>query len=372
MVFRVKDLARMRARVALHVPTLDAGGVEKACLLLAREFLHLGFDVDLVVLRAEGALAGEVPSGVRLINLGARRSLTGLLSLMRYLRHERPTVMIANLGAQNVSAILARLASHVPTRIIAVQHNALTMQARSGSWQLRLLPLFYRLLLPLADKVVCVSQGVAEDLARATGIQREAIHVIHNPVEVPETGELPHDAEQFFRRSYPVAVAVGRLVPQKGFDTLILSVALANETTPFGLVIVGDGPLREELSELANNEGIANRVHFAGFQPNPAAIIRRANILVLSSRFEGFGTVLVEALACGVPVVSTDCDFGPSEILQGARFGRLVPVDDVAALAHAMVATLSDAPDRAALRARARDFEPARIARAYAALWASP
>lgn len=362
----------MRVRVALHLPTLDAGGVEKACLLLAREFVHLGLDVDLVVLRAEGALADEIPPGVRLINLGARRTLTGLLPLIRYLHRERPAVMIANLGAQNISAILARLATRAPTRLIAVQHNALTRQARAGGWQLRLLPFFYHLLLPLADKVVCVSHGVAEDLSRATGLKRDAINVIHNPVEVPDTAAFPLEAEQFFRHGYPVAVAVGRLVPQKGFDTLIRAVALANQTTSLGLVIVGDGPLRDEPLELATREGIADRVHLAGFQPHPAAFARRANMLVLSSRYEGFGTVLVEALACGVPVVSTDCDFGPSEILQAGRLGRLVSVDDVVALAEAMLSTLSEKPDRDALRQRAENFAPARIARAYAALWASP
>jgi glycosyltransferase involved in cell wall biosynthesis len=372
MAWRAEDLLHMSTRVALHLPGLDAGGVEKTCLILAREFVQLGFDVDLVVLRVEGALACEVPSGVRVIHLNARRTRNGLLPLARYLRRERPDMLIANLGAQNVSAILARFLARVPTRIVAVQHNALTRQAQGNGWLLRLLPLIYRLLLPFADRIVCVSHGVADDIARATGISRTAITVIHNPVEAPDGNHPPRNAEKFFCAGFPVAVAVGRLVHQKGFDTLIRAVALANRTTPLGLAIVGDGLLRQELVALAQREGIADRVYFAGFQLQPAAFIRHARMLVLSSRHEGFGTVLVEALACGVPVVSTDCDYGPSEILRGGALGRLVAVDDAAALAEAMIATLGDHQDRGALIGRAADFAPARIARSYVAMWQAP
>jgi glycosyltransferase involved in cell wall biosynthesis len=215
--------------------------------------------------------------------------------------------------------------------------------------------LFFR----YADAAICISKGVAEDFIKTTGMPPQKTHVVYNPIVYPG---LEQEARQsishpwFATGNKPVILAVGRLVVAKDYPTLLNAFSLLNRKRQANLLILGEGRERLRLEALVRQLGLTENVQMPGFVKNPYAYMARARLLVLSSRWEGFGNVLVETLACGTPVVSTDCKGGPGEILEGGRFGRLVPVGDAQALAAAMLETLQTPPDRAMLRQRAQDF----------------
>jgi len=232
-------------------------------------------------------------------------------------------------------------------------------------WRLPLL----RWLYPQADAIVAISHGVADDLVTRVGVRRDRITVIHNPVDIAGAGALaaePLDHPWFAPGEPPVVLAAGRLVAQKDFFTMLDAFARVRARRPVRLVVLGDGPLRAALRTRAETLGVAADAAFPGFAANPFRFMARAGVFALSSRWEGFGVVLVEALACGCPVVSTDCPSGPAEILEHGRWGALVPVGDPARLAEALAAALDDPEDADARRRRAADFAPERALPAYA------
>ncbi len=264
-------------------------------------------------------------------------------------------------------AVLARWLAGVRTRILVTQHNAFSEQVKRRSWQFRVLPALYRMALPFADIIVAVSAGVADDLAARAGIKRSQIHVIYNGVVTEDFEERTSRTPEhpWFADPQPVVLAMGRLVPQKDFTTLIKAFAGVSKQSDARLLILGDGPMRGELEALAKSLDLHERISMPGFSENALAYLKRAKLFVLSSRFEGFGNVVAEALACGTPVVSTDCPHGPAEILDGGRFGSLVPVGDVAALEKAIVDCLGRPVDVAVLQVRGQTFSVARCAESY-------
>ena len=207
------------------------------------------------------------------------------------------------------------------------------------------MPSLARLTYPGAAAITAVSKGVAEDLAETIGIPRDRIDVIHNPVVTPELiarAAEPIEHEWFAPGSPPVVLAVGRLSPQKDYPTLLQAFAKARKRRPAKLLILGEGPLRPELEATIEELGIGPDVRLPGFVENPWAFMRQCAVYAMSSRWEGLPTVLIEALASGARIVSTDCPSGPREILDGGRYGRLVPVGDVAALARVLAEALDD------------------------------
>ena len=367
--------ASPRRRLAIYLPNLKGGGVERMRLNLAPALEARGFEVAFVLDRPEGELLDSVPSSARIIVLDAPRTLAAAPRLAAYLRRDRPDVLLSGLGHNNVIALAAGRLSGASTKIVVSQHNYLSREARAfNSLRYRALPLLYRLALPFADGIIAVSKGVADDMAAATGLERSRINVIHNPVVTADlaaraAAPVGHALAKAWLDddARPVLVAAGRLVAQKDYPTLLRAFAYVRAARPCRLLILGGGPLLGELTALAGALGIKDDVLFAGFTANPYPCIKRAAVLVLASRYEGFGNVLVEALACGTPVVSTDCPAGPAEILEGGRFGRLVPVNDPDALAGAVAATLDHPEDRARLSTAAARFSVSTIADAYAA-----
>lgn len=350
--------------IALYLPSLRGGGAERVMVALANGFAARGFAVDLVLAKAEGPFLGYVAASVRVVDLGARRVASSLPRLVGYLRREQPRALLSAMNHANVIALLARRLAGVTTRLVVSEHanfsQSMTVEpSRRG----RLMPWFMRRTYPWADSVVAVSAGVADDLARAIALPRESIKVIYNPVVGEQTlclANAPLDHPWFAPGEPPVVLGVGRLTAQKDFDVLIRAFASVRNMRPARLMILGEGELRPELEALVRQLGIGADVALPGFQANPLAYMRRAALFVLSSRFEGLPTVLVEAMACGTPVVSTDCPSGPAEILEGGKWGRLVPVGDAPALADAMAATLAEAnPPQVEARAAAFGVENA-------------
>ncbi|MBW2174070.1 MAG: glycosyltransferase, partial [Deltaproteobacteria bacterium] len=283
----------------------------------------MAFDcqVDLVVVKAESVHLDSLPSTVNLVKLSTSHTISSLPSLVSYLRREQPVALLAAKDRANQVAILARHLPGVSTRVV-VRMGTTVSAALAGKSQMQkwLWYLPMRLIYPLADAIVAVSHGVAEDLSKITGLPIDRIQVIPNPVIVPRLATLAgHSVAHpwFNENQVPVILGVGRLTRQKDFPTLIKAFATVRAERPCHLVIIGEGRDRPALERLAAGLGIEDDVDLPGFAENPYAYMSRAALFVLSSLWEGSPNVLTEALSLGVPVVSTDCPSGPSEILAG-------------------------------------------------------
>ena len=322
--------------IAFFMHDLSGGGVEHMRLRLAADFASRGHAVTIIVQIARGVLRNDVSPAVKLVELRQARTWRSIVPLARVLRAQRPRILFSSLDHNNVAALCARVLAGSGTKIVICQHNALRAQMAS-SWKYRIIPLLYRLLSPWADAMIAVSNGVADDLAAATGLSRGQVTVIHNPVVSDDDwvqGEAPH--VWLADTTIPVFLFVGRLTAQKGPTLLLRAFALRLCDGPARLIFCGDGPLRDSLHQNAVRMGVAHCVHFAGYVTNPRAWMSYATALIVPSLYEGFGNVIVEALSCGTPVIATDCPHGPAEILAGGRFGWLVAVGDEHALAAAM------------------------------------
>lgn len=341
---KLEPVGKVSSHMALFLPSLGGGGAERVMVVLANGLAERGHLVDLVLAKAEGPYLAQVRDEVRIVDLGSRRVAFSLPGLVRYLRRERPASLLSALIHANVIACRAHRLARVPTRLVVSEHNY-----RSGSrpqnFHGRLVLWLMRGTYPWADAVVAVSHGVADDLVRNFGLAPDLVHVIYNPV-VDDTllskAQAPLEHPWFVEGAPPVILGVGRLMEQKDFPTLIRAFARVRAQCAARLMILGEGELRPQLEALVRELGLQDDVALPGFAENPFAYMARAAVFVLSSRWEGFGNVLVEAMACGCPVVSTDCPSGPCEILEGGKWGRLVPVGDVDALAAAISATLDE------------------------------
>ena len=329
---------------------------------LAKGFAQRGLCVDMVLVQAKGPYLELLPDSVRLIDLKARRTLTSFLPLLRYLRRECPDALVSTLPHANAIALIAKKLFAEQLRVVARRENNFQMEYANAGFKDRLTLQLERLLLPFADAVVAVSDGVADDLKRGMPNISHLVQVIYNPVVWPDHAERagqPVEHPWFGDPTMPVILAAGRLAAQKGYPTLLMAFAELVKSRSARLVVLGEGPERPDLIALARNLEIAHAVDFPGFQINPFAFMAKASAFVLSSVYEGLSLVLIEAMACGTPVVSTDCPSGPREILEGGKWGHLVPVGDSHALAKAMRETLDDpiAPGRLISRAQAYSAE---------------
>jgi len=359
---------KKQKKIALLFSSFRAGGVEQVQINLAEEFSRRGFGVDVVVINSEGPLRHNIDKNVHIVDLGKNRTLRAIPALVRYLRNSSPDAMVASQTHNNAAAIISKLMAGVSTRLIVSEHNDFRTAVKSRSIKEKLRPFVARLSYPLADVILAVSHGVADAVAEKTGIPRPNIHTIYNPVVTNKSKEkmnqdLSHPV--FDQRDNPIIIIVGRLSPKKNHINLLKAFKLIIQKIDAYLLIVGDGDQRKQLEEKVNNFGIEHSTFFMGYQPNPYPFMRKSNICVLSSDNEGLPTVLIEAMACGTPVVSTDCPSGPAEILEGGKYGRLVPVRDPQALADAILETLKDPVDTELLKQRADDFSVEKIADQY-------
>ncbi len=335
---------RVKERLAFFLPGLYDGGAERIMLNLAKGITARGFPVDLVLARAEGPFLDELPDSVRLIDLKASRVLYSTPALVRYLRHERPVALLSILYA-NIIALWARRLAGIPQRVILGEHNTLSSVVNGeGGLRWRLFPTLARRFYPWADGIVAVSIGVANDLAQLINIPFDRIQVIYNPIVTSELFEKSKSAIEhpwFKSGEPPVLLAVGRLTIQKAFDVLIRAFAQVRKNHRVRLLILGEGEERLPLEALIREYELGQDISMPGFVPNPYPYMAHAAGFVLSSRWEGLPTVLVEAMSLGAPIISTDCPSGPREILSDGKYGQLVPVDDLGALAAAISTTLT-------------------------------
>jgi glycosyltransferase involved in cell wall biosynthesis len=337
-----------RRAAAFFLPGLHGGGAERIVLNLTEGIAERGLPVDLVLAGATGPLLNQVAPGVRLVDLGSSRVLRSIGRLAGYLRRERPRALVSSMSHANLIALWAARLSGTGTPVVVTEHNTMSQSALEWGWLERSLwPVALRTFYPWASHVVAVSRDAADDFARSARLPRERVQVIYNPVIMPgmqtRAREAP-DHPWLAPGEPPVILGVGRLTRQKDFPTLLRAFAGLRRQRPARLIILGEGEDRPALEALVAELGLSADVALPGFRDNPLAYLAASDLFVLSSAWEGLPTVLIEALAVGTRVVSTDCPSGPREILGEGRLGTLVPVGDAAALAAAMAASLDCPP----------------------------
>ncbi|BAY51880.1 putative glycosyltransferase [Thermostichus vulcanus NIES-2134] len=355
------------ARISLLLPDLRGGGAERLGLVLAEEFVRLGHEVEFVLMRAEGELLAEARRGYPIVDLNAPRARNVVPVLARYLRTRRPDALIAAMWPLTALAPIAALIAGFRGKVLVSEHCTLSQQY--ASWgKLHSFALQFSTCVGyrLASVRVGVSHGACADMAALSRMALDCFETIYNPVRLAKqpSPEVLQAADALWGTGRPRILTVGSLKDQKNHALLLRAFAMLPRPEA-KLMLLGKGQNEAALRTLAAELGIADRVIFAGFHPDPAPFYATADLFVLSSDYEGFGNVIVEALSFGLPVVSTDCPSGPAEILAEGRFGCLVPVGDAPALARAMDAVLDSPVDRDALRQRAADFAPEIAARKY-------
>jgi glycosyltransferase involved in cell wall biosynthesis len=393
-------------RIAVLLPSLEGGGAERSMLNLVTAFLARGRTVDLVLCQAKGAYMGQIPAGATMIELQATPGLQArwiaamanlgnlsavlkpvvlaskiapeiarIRSLQDYVQQYRPDAILSALTYCNLVAVWAKQGIDFRVPVVLSERIALSNYCSAPSnfrkWRWRYLPEVVRRVYPGANAVVAVSNQVADDLTSTVGLDKQLVSTIYNPV-VDDV--LRARAEQalahpwFAPDAAPVILGVGRLTEQKDFATLIRAFAIIRSQREARLVILGEGRLREALEELANSLGIQADVDMPGFVENPFQYMARASTLVLSSEYEGLPGVLIQALACGCPVVSTRCPGGSAEILADGKYGALVGVGDAEGMAAAVLAELDQPTPGDVLLQRAEDFSVDRAADNYLGL----
>ena len=346
-------------RISLFVPTLQDGGAERVLVNIAGGLVAKGHDVDLVLLKAVGPWLEDVDPEVRVLELGARRVLTGIPRLAKYLRRERPDVLLSTLSYANVAALLAAKLSRVPVRVLVREASTFSGMTEPGAdFKWKAVLYFMRRTYPWAAAVVAPSRDVRDDLLRHQVVAAEKIRTINNPLPPScfERPSQPPDHPWLTNKDRPVLLAVGRLTDPKDYPTLLRAFRLVRDREACRLLILGEGEDRGTLQTLADSLGLTDDLDMPGFVRNPSAYMNYADVFVLSSKREGFVNVLLEALAAGASVVSTNCAGGPAEILDDGTYGRIVPVGDSQQLAAAILETMHDRPDGELLRSRAADF----------------
>ncbi|MCW6035182.1 glycosyltransferase [Spirulina subsalsa FACHB-351] len=346
-------MTNLSKTISFFLPNFNCGGVQRLVLNLSYSLSQQKNQIDLVLIRSVGSFMSQIPPSVNLVDLKKPRLRQAIQVLGQYLREKNPDALFSFMSYNDPISVLAKSLYHVKTKIILGLHSDLSQQKTPPFLQhplahLGLTPDQPKLLMqwfyPWANAVVAPSYGVANNLAQMAKFPLEKIRVIYNPVITPEIFEKQQQMIQhpwFEIDQPPVILGVGRLIPHKDFFTLIRAFAKVKEQISCRLVILGEGEMRRELEKLVQALNLTHDVDLLGFTDNPYAYMKQAKVFVLSSNCEGFGNVLVEAMTCGTPVVSTDCHSGPREILNHGKYGHLVPVGDAGKMAQAIVEVLT-------------------------------
>ena len=361
-------------KIAFFYRQLNQGGIQRMIVNCVNYFTEQGYDVSLILIKPGGEYHELLNKGVKIIYFKSLKQVTLIPTLIDILRKEKFDLLYTATPDLNTFTILAKLFSGLKTKIVISERNNTTVFFKHMKMSLSKLtfltiPFLYR----FADGIVAVSRGVKDNLIKVALLPEEKITVIYNPAYSPQLDEqmkVHVEHPWFDDPAVPVVVTVGRLAAAKNHMLLIDAVAVVARNRPVRLIIIGEGPLKEELERKIIGGGLEHMVCLTGFQLNPVAWVKRADVFALSSDYEGFGNVLVEALAAGTTIVSTDCNYGPGEIL-APDYGYLVPVGDTLAMAEQIGHALDFPVAEARLKERAKEFSLERIMLQYRQLFAN-
>ncbi len=327
-------------RISLFLPDLNVGGAERVFIALANQFVQNDIRVDLVLAGKRGALIKEVDSGVKIVDLNAYHNnaktwllgIKTLSGLIRYLRKSNPEVLLSTLTGANIVAILAKILSLREFELII--REAATLKNVKSLFRKKLMGYLY----PYADKIVVLTDYMKQELMHSIKVSEEKVIIIGNPVDTPKIRMLAEQYEEIVDFK-PYVVSIGRLVKQKDYVTALNAISRVNEIRPIDYVVLGEGSLKNELELLAGELGIKNYVHFIGLKSNPYAWLNKAKVFVLSSLWEGYPNVLLEAMSLGCRIVITEYDSSIRRILMSypKEYYRIVSVGDSVGMADAII-----------------------------------
>lgn len=359
------SLPPLNKKIALYIPSMNGGGAERVMLTLANGLAEKGIEVDLVLNKAQGPYLKDLSNNVNIIELKASRAIKSIIPLALYIRKHKPDTILSAMNYINIITLVSRTLSRANTKVAISEHDNLSASIKNQNRPLfnfilkKIMSIMYR----RADTIIAVSDGVAEDLSQQLNISRETIITIYNPIvtknllkEIKHAEDKPHS--WFANKTSPVLISVGRLTRQKGLDVLIHSLPKVLNHVDCRLVILGEGSLESDLRKTIKELNLEKNVDLVGFVDNPYSWMLNSDLFILPSRHEGFGNVIVEAMACGTPIISTDCPSGPSEILEDGKWGDLIPVGNVEELSNAIINSLTT-PNRISannLKKRAYEF----------------
>lgn len=360
-----------KKKVVFFIYELGAGGAARTIVNIANYIDQSIFEPIIVTLNYAGSYEKYIQEKVRIVKLPTKRLRSAIIPFRNFIKEENPHIVFSTIPNYNTIAIISRILSGTKAKSVVREAAYL-----GGSLPSNIKLFLYGRLYRFAKSIVALSNGVKQNIMKRYFVPEGKIEVIYNPIDLQaieqeaETIDMPGEHEQLFTDHRKTIVSAGRLVPEKDQETLIKAFAMVNEEIPSRLVILGEGELKSDLIALAKQLKVSKYVHFIGFQQNPYQYFHRADIFALSSTTEGFGHVLVEALATGTIVVSTDCKPGSTEILQEGKYGLISPVGDAIKMADNLRLALSMSDvDQAKLisagKERAQHFSAEKIVKQY-------
>lgn len=359
----------MSPDLTLFLPSLAAGGAPRIMINVGTALDEQGYDVEFVLAKKEGEFLEDV-SNIPVVGLDAR-VVRAVLPLHRYLRKKEPTVLMSTTHAANIVAIWATSLARTETKLIVREPTTLSNQAKEfTSFKNKLIPPLVKYSYPYADQFIAISKGVKDELVDTVGINESKIEVIYNPIVTPDIEPKSKESVEhpWFDGDEPVILGAGRLTPQKDFPTLIRAFDELRDERDAKLVILGEGKERQTLESLIENVERGDSIDLYGYVDNPYKYMRKADVFVLSSAWEGFGNVIVEAMACGTTVVATNCESGPAEILADGEYGYLVPVGNERVLANKLQLALDRPLKEGTVRKRAAEFRLDQVISQYSSI----
>lgn len=367
-----------KIKITFFLQNLEVGGAERSIVRLAKALNKDYFEVSFLLCCASGPLLKDLPTNIKITDLKKSHVGLSLSGVIKYFYREKPDIVLSALDHVNVINIIAGLFCFKKPKIIITERSTFSRVSTHSAIKIRnklisrfIMPLMAKLLYKKADSIICVSKGVADDISKIIG-SLSNIKVIYNPVIDDSFLELVNEKiedSNFLKKSLPNVLAVGRLTKAKDYPTLLKAFSIVIKEIPANLLIIGDGEDKSNIIDIINNLKISENVFLLGFQKNPLKYMAKADVFVLSSILEGFPNALVEAMACGVPAIATDCQSGPNEIIEDGKSGFLVPVSDEVILAKMIVKLLKDAELRGRIseegKKRAKYFSVARSTKEF-------
>lgn len=357
-------------KISIVLPSLVGGGAERLAIYLAHDWVERGFTVEMALMQNEGELIKLLSPDISIINLNSVRIRNSIKALSNYIKQSKPDIIWVGMWPLTSASIIAWLMARKQGSIYLIDHNHLS---KSVIKELGIKPFilksFIKLSYPFANGIMAVSNGVKADLCKLGGLNDKRVRVIYNPAAtgIPDSIKINEESKKnLWGDSFDYHIlSVGSLTPQKNYHLLIKAFSKISKKLNAKLVILGEGKLRPSLQSLILELGLKDKVLLAGFADNPYPWYLTADVYVLSSDWEGLPTVLIEALESGLPIVSTDCESGPKEILENGRYGKLVPMNDINAMSNAITISLTEYHDKEFLMRRARDFSIENISKQY-------